>query len=302
MYASYSFCSMQVHGLAGAFHSQPRPCGREHCHRIHETVARIRSTHFRVCCVYISCDMYTISLLCTHCIKYVYRTYTYAYICIQNIYICILTGGCGLSGGYVELTAQLRAVGLALPTRSLLRPTDMMIEEKGNLPGEFALQLKRTRRNSRDVTLEDEVFNKIQQCARTGLAILRPTDRTAVRLDKGVKMNGRPVSRGDVCVVAHQVNRLHSEDAGSESSQGVCTVCCFYQVKCGDTLEVFADVLCVETTHKIRSMFIMKKSSVGLSGLTHTFIHADRIVAKLHIVPHFDDNTLVCAIPMWDTR
>ena len=232
--------------------------------------------------------------------------YTLHYICIQNIYICIHTGGCGLSGGYVELTAQLRAVGLALPTRSLLRPTDMMLEEKGNLPGEFALQLKRTRRNSKDVTLEDEVFNKILQCCRTGGAIRRPTERTAVCLDKGVKMNGRPVSRGDVCVVSHHVNRLNWQDAGSESSQGVCTVCCFYQVTCGDTLEVFADVLCVETTHKIRSMFIMKKSSVGLrplhSGLTHTFIHADRIVAKLHVVPHFDDNTLVCAIPMWDTR
>jgi hypothetical protein len=200
------------------------------------------------------------------------------------------------------VTAQLRGVGLCLPNTSLLRPTDMMLEEKGNLPGEFAMQLKRTRRNSRDVTLDDEVFNKIVLCCRAGLAIRRPTERTAVRLDKGVKLNGRPVSHGDVCVVSHHVPRLHSQDAGTESSQGVCTVCCFYQIKCGDTLEVFADVLCVETTHKIRSMFIMKKASVGLAGLTHTFIHADMIVAKLHVAPHFDDSSLVCAIPMWDTR
>jgi hypothetical protein len=200
------------------------------------------------------------------------------------------------------LAAQLQAVGLTLPLRSLLRPAAMMMEEKGNLPGEFALQLKRTRRNSKDVTLEDDVFSKIDQCCRAGIALQRPTDRTAVRLDKGVKMNGRPVSRGDVCAVSLHVPRLQSQNAGSESSQGVCTVCCFYQIKCGEKLEVFADVIYVEFTHKIRSMFILNRADLGLDGFTHTFIHADMIVAKLHVAPHFSDTTLVCAIPMWDTR
>jgi len=222
--------------------------------------------------------------------------YTYIYSCL---------GGCGPTGGADCLAAQLRVVGLHLPNRSLLRPTNFMVEQKGPIPGEFALQLKRSRRNSKDVTLDDEVFNKIVQCSR-GLAIQKPTERTAVCLIKGVKMNGRPVSRGDVCVVTNFVHRRDHAHAGDTTSQGVCTVCCFYQIKCHDGHEVFADVIMVDTTHKIRSMFIMEKASVGLSDSSHTrarvFIHVDMIVQKMHIAPHFDDPTLVCGIPMWDTR
>ena len=231
--------------------------------------------------------------------------YTVLFICIYFVhlytYIHVSIGGCGPSGGASDLNQLLREVGLALPTRSLLRPTDMMIEEKGNHPGEFALHIKRTRRNSKDVTLDDQVFNQIAQCSR-GLAIQKPTERTAVRLEKGVKLNGRPVSRGDVCALSRRVNRLHSELAGEEAAQGVCTVRCFYQIKCGDSFEVFADVILVDTSHKMRSMFIMAKDSVGLDGVAHTFIHVDMIIAKLHVAPHFDDITLVCAIPMWHTR
>ena len=74
-----------------------------------------------------------------------------------------------------------------------------LMESKGALPGAFMVQLKRSRRNSKDVTLDTDIVNKIKMCCR-GLDIIPPTGRIAVCINSGVKLNGRFMAHGDVCV------------------------------------------------------------------------------------------------------
>jgi hypothetical protein len=193
-------------------------------------------------------------------------------------------------------------VGLRLQDTSLLHSATDIIKTKGHLPGEFNLQIKRTRRNSADVRLDNTVYTQINAYCR-GLGLPMPTDRKVVRLTKGIRLNGRQVSAGDVAVFALQIPRIRSANAGDQSFRGVCSVVAFYQVVCGDVSQVFVEVVTVETASRVRSLFIINKIGLILAGATTTIIHADSVVSKLHMVPHFGDNDeLIVGIPMWETR
>jgi hypothetical protein len=128
-------------------------------------------------------------------------------------------------------------------------------------------------------------------------------------------MNGRPVSTGDLCVYSKPVPRLQAANALDALFRGVCTVVAFYQIECGDKIEVFAEVVLVNTVGRIHSMFIITTAGLNeargraldrvlAQEVSTTFIHTDSILVKLHVVPHVDltKRELLCAIPMWETR
>ena len=197
---------------------------------------------------------------------------------------------------------QLKAVGLRLNARSLLRTATDIIESKGNLPGEFKLQLKRTRRNASDLQMDNSTLRKIRALCRL-IALPQPNNMDAVRLVKGVRMNGRPVSSRDVCVYVRPIPRAQAAGAAAALWHGVCTVIAFYHVECGDQAEVFVEVVGLERVVKQRSIFIINKIGLIVTGADTFFLHADSFLVKLHIAPHFDGNEeLVCGIPMWETR
>ena len=211
----------------------------------------------------------------------------------------LVLAACGWDGGAQQMFEQLKIAGLAPPARSLLQPATVIMENKGALPGAFLLQVKRSRRNSRDLDVEPEIIAKIKACCRV-MDIRPPSVNIGVRLEAGVKMNGRPVVRGDICVYTKAVPRQSSVDAGH--AREVCTVLAFYQVLCGDVEQMFVEVIPIETHSRHLSLFIVKRAGITLTGVPSVFIHSDAILLALHVCPHFYDDTLVCAVPMWETR
>jgi hypothetical protein len=196
---------------------------------------------------------------------------------------------------------QLKAAGLSGQTTSLLQPATTIIDSKGFLPGAFLVQHKRSRRNSKNVVMDNDVFNKIKAfCHQT--AIRQPTVHAAVRFEAGVKMNGHSVTRGSVCLCTKIVPRARWKDAGNDNFRTVCTILAFYLVQCGDEEEMFAEVVVVPTVSRYRALYIVPRAGLGLTGFTSTIIHVDLVIMNMHMCPHSDDITLMCAVPMWETR
>jgi hypothetical protein len=183
-----------------------------------------------------------------------------------------------------------------------MQPAAEIIERKGALPGAFMVELTRTRRNSKDVTLDADVVNKIKSCCR-GMDISPPSSRVAVRIIAGVKLNGRPIAHGDMCVCVKTVPRSRSAVAGSQAYHAPCKVIALYQIACGDQEELFVEVVVIKIHSKQRALFIIPKSEANLTGVTaSTVVHFDSVIVMLHVCPHYDDDSLVVACPMWDTR
>ena len=242
--------------------------------------------------------MYTTHIICIHLTKNVYEQHN------NDMYIHT-SGAFGSSDRVHSLVDQLKSVGLRLQDRSLLHTADDIIESKGSLAGEFKLQLKRTRRNSAVVQLDDTIFRKIAATCRS-MNIAVPAERTAVRAVKGIKMNGRPVSAGDMCVCASHVSQARAF-RGDQSVRSACKVVAFYQVDCGDDAHVFAEVVLQDTASRHRMLFILDLNQsdavVPSEGSATIIMHVDDVIAKLHVAPHYAGSPdLVCAIPMWDTR
>jgi len=196
---------------------------------------------------------------------------------------------------------KLKKVGLVMPTRSLLQTAGAIMEVKGALPGSFSIHVKRSRRNSTEGKIDTDILNKIKACCRARESP-PPSVIVGVRLEAGIKLNGRPVGRGDLCVYTKSVNRYRLVAMDTASARETCTVLALYQVICGDVEELFAEVIAIKTHSRHRSLFILHKDDLALTGFPSIIIHVDAIVLKLHVSPHWDNDTLVCAVPMWETR
>jgi hypothetical protein len=217
------------------------------------------------------------------------------------VYTSTNKGACGVTGGVQSILDQLKAAGLSEPATSLLRPANAILDKKGFLAGAFLMEHKRSRRNSTIVVLDNDIMHKIKTfCHKTGISL--PTAHDAVRFEAGIKMNGHSVARGHVCLSTKIVPRTCWNTAGDDIYRTVCTILAFYLVQCDDKEEMFVEVVVVPTVSRYRALHILPRAGLGLTGFSSIIIHVDLVIMNMHICPHFTDNALVCAVPMWETR
>ena len=194
-----------------------------------------------------------------------------------------------------------------------------VIAKKGARPGQFRMELKPSKRNSKKVDLTGTsrfgaikaICRDVRRRASSG-SLRVPTDAAAaIAMIKGVYLNGHKYSQGSHIEYFPFVSRAGDVAQGSSNSSKLATINLFYIFDDPSGAQVFVEVTEIPTNGKIRALFVtdcIDRDSARLDGFSRVpsgntiMIHVDSIVHKIKLVPHFSDSTKMIGIRMWEAR
>ena len=229
---------------------------------------------------------------------------------------------------------RFQAAGLSLPVNGVLISAQQLIEIKGDLPGQYKLQLRPSRRNSREVPVGTCVKNAYRYL-RTGpnaASVLPPlpngalpgANLTCKAMSAGVLLNGHKYRRDSVCEYVPRVQRRGNVEGvggrdGSSTSHLIGVINNFFVLEFGSVpVQItLVSITPLRICARIRSMYVVERAEglarppsldkidefvTSMQSNIHTIIHVDSITAKVHLAPHFEDADLMCALRMWAAR
>ena len=201
---------------------------------------------------------------------------------------------------------------------------------KGFLPGEYALQLLPSRRNSSIVHVQaNSVLLDAYRAMRSrGNAsdVLPALPRNAnatvaiTAMISGVRLNGRTYSQGSIVEYLPYVPRRGNRDGiggrvGSSQSYLIGCINMMYVFQLDNLPIVLVDITGLPIVSVVRSLYVVERPAsdmahlAGFTNLTENMdsegrciIHIDSITSKIHLAPHFTDEAYMCAIRMWTAR
>ena len=188
------------------------------------------------------------------------------------------------------------------------------VDKRVHCAGAYDVELKPSRRNSREVCVQRSLRSKV-------ITLSRQMPRAAVRqnelqdgakclvMTKGVRLNGRQYAQGDhveYSMIFDRRNRNVDMDARSVGQIRQFYV--FRHTQPSVKNVVFVEIQEREVLSKYRSVYELQHFDRGLSGdlssveCTGKLLHIDSITFKVHIAPHWSNTHKLCAIPMWAAR
>jgi hypothetical protein len=231
--------------------------------------------------------------------------YCYHFLLLSTIIIL----HCRISVG------RLRACGFSLPRNSLLLLADEAMKLRGGLSGEFGVDVKPTKYNSKRLCDTTDLYSRIVSLlARLGhdssYKPLCGSDMHCLAMTGGVKLNGRLYAQG--AVVEYLETAVEYQEHCVVRRLG--TIGMFYHVRMegpGQREALFVAVKDRPVTGKVRSMHITptfvedgsKPKFKFVLTESHLLLHVDSISAKVMLVPHFDHTlaaTHMCGLKMWE--
>ena len=223
-------------------------------------------------------------------------------------------------GAIAELLHTLGRAEYSLPSSSILAVCQDIKNDRGELPGAYTAELKRTRRNNTPLQLDElaALWSSVSSITRRLDLTAANSPDAGYAMKSGVWLNGRQYRQGDHIQYTPIVPRRGNLPGpggreGSATSRRIATVNMFYdlQLRGGAKPLLLVDITERTVVSSYRSLLIIDSiradtAQVGFNlphGNNRTLIHLDAIDAKVKLVPHFDKakcSTLMMAIPMWE--
>lgn len=192
----------------------------------------------------------------------------------------------------VSMNKRMKIAGVEPPDRSFLVLPDTVEAKRSR--GKCLIEMKPSRRNSQTKTAGRSLSKEIQQIwTEAGLAITPITE--VLCMWKGVRFNGRELRKGSL--VQFSSSRIvfnQPERSTTQNSLGYIRE--FYVVE-DDLVVVKINSVTVVRVENTLLVAKVEKSRALISQL----INADRILFKAKKLPHWDDDTLWVAVPVWCT-
>lgn len=185
----------------------------------------------------------------------------------------------------------------------------------------YAVQLQRSRRNSKDFTMDLSValrghYNKLRQRSQNILPPLpAPAEVVVTAMVAGVYLNGRQFKQGDYCEYLPTIPRRDNMVDGSSTSYRLARIECFYVVRVGAEEIPLVQIFDLPILSEIRSLRVTPKpdpmARPGWETWKHILhaavadvklVHIDAVTHKVFLAPHFTNEHQMCAIRMWEAR
>jgi len=210
------------------------------------------------------------------------------------------------------LDERLDHIGVKLPVRSLLLSVNRILDLKGAMSGDFAVEVRRNKRkeisgNFRKFPGDSSVCAAQIQTLAMKLKLSTPRWNLAVVHEGAfIRLNGRPYRRGDYVEYVNPIPRFRSSNAGADSWRAVGKLLQFYLVPCrNNELVTFVsvDTLIARISTATGMHDVDRGAPEDQDQPPSTLLHVDSIAYKLHRVPHpSKPEESFCCLRIWEAR